>query len=142
MSPSDLPLLNACLNGLTTCLLVAGFVLIKQGKREAHRNVMVAALVTSALFLTSYLIYHLGFQLQTKFQAEGWIRSVYFLVLGSHVILAIVNLPMILATVFLAARGRFETHRRLARWTWPIWMYVSVTGVVVYLMLYVWFPPA
>ncbi|GAB4249574.1 MAG: hypothetical protein OHK005_16410 [Candidatus Methylacidiphilales bacterium] len=140
MSPSDLPLLNACLNALTTCLLVTGFVLIRQGKREAHRNVMVAALVTSALFLTSYLIYHLGFQLQTKFQGQGWVRPVYFFILTSHVILAIANLPMILATVYLAVRGRFESHRKLARWTWPIWMYVSVTGVLVYLMLYIWFP--
>lgn len=140
MRPEDLPLLNACLNAVTTCLLVAGFVLIKMGWRQAHRNVMVAALVTSALFLTSYLIYHLGFQLQTKFTAEGWVRSLYFFILGSHVILAIVNLPMILTTVFWAVRGRFEAHRKLARWTWPIWMYVSVTGVLVYLMLYVWFP--
>jgi putative membrane protein len=140
MSGSDLPLLNACLNSVTTVLLVIGFVLIHQGKKEAHRKVMVAALITSTLFLISYLIYHFGYQLTTKFEGQGWVRPLYFFILISHIILAMVNLPMILTTVYFAATKQFERHRAIARWTWPIWFYVSITGVLVYLMLYVWFP--
>lgn len=140
MTGSDLPLLNACLNGLTTLWLLCGFIMIRRGRIEAHRKFMVAALITSTLFLTSYLIYHFGFQLTTKFQGQGAVRPIYFFILFSHIILAVVNLPLIITTVILAIRGRFETHRKFARWTWPSWMYVSVTGVVVYLMLYVWFP--
>lgn len=140
MNPSDLPLLNACLNGLTTLLLLCGFIMIRQGKVGAHRKFMVSAFITSTLFLVSYLVYHLGFHLTTRFQGQGIVRPVYMFILFSHIILAVVNLPLILTTIVLAIRGKFETHKKFARWTWPSWMYVSVTGVVVYLMLYVWFP--
>jgi len=139
VTATDLPLLNACLNGTTTVLLLAGFIMIKQGNIKAHRAIMAGALVTSAIFLTSYLIYHLGYKLETPFKGQGWTRPVYFFILISHIFLAIVNLPLIISLVVLAVRGKFETHKKLARWTWPSWMYVSVTGVLVYLMLYVWF---
>lgn len=135
-----LPTLNASLNALTIVWLVAGLIAIKNKRIEWHRWLMSAALLTSALFLTSYLIYHFGYRLQNPFQGEGWTRPVYFFILFSHIILAIVNLPMILMTFTLGWRRRDDRHRAWARWTWPVWMYVSITGVLVYLMLYVWFP--
>jgi putative membrane protein len=138
--PRDLPLVNAFLNGTTTLFLLAGFIFIKQGRINTHRACMVTALITSSAFLTSYLIYHLGFHLQTPFTHPGPVRVIYLTMLASHVLLAIVNLPMILTTVTFAIKGNFERHKKWARWTWPVWMYVSVTGVLVYLMLYVWFP--
>jgi len=140
MTGGDLPLLNACLNGTTTLLLLAGFIMIRRGNIAAHRALMVSALITSTLFLTSYLIYHFGYQLTTPFEGKGIVRPLYFFILITHIILAVINLPLIITTVILAIRGKFETHRKFARWAWPSWMYVSVTGVFVYLMLYVWFP--
>jgi len=135
MDVRDLPALNAMLNTTAAVLLIAGYRLIRLGRRDAHRAAMTAALVVSALFLTSYLIYHAQAG-SVKFQKTGWIRPVYFTILISHTILAACVAPMALVTVWRAWRGRFEKHRRLARITLPLWLYVSVTGVVVYVMLY------
>lgn len=131
----DLPALNATLNTLAALLLVTGYVLIKRGHRIAHRNVMVAALVCSALFLTSYLTYHA--QVGSKrFEGTGTVRSVYLSILASHTVLAAAVPVLAVVTVTFAWRRRFTRHRRLGRWTLPIWLYVSVTGVIVYWMLY------
>jgi uncharacterized membrane protein YozB (DUF420 family) len=135
MTVTDLPALNATLNALSFVFLVTGYAFIRRNRRGAHRNCMVAALVVSALFLTSYVIYHLNVG-SVPFQKTGWIRTVYFAVLIPHVILAAAIVPMILITVSRALSKRFDRHRRIARWTLPLWMYVSITGVVVYLMLY------
>lgn len=135
MDVRDLPALNALLNSASAVLLITGYRLIRQGKREAHRKAMTAALAVSALFLASYLIYHAQVG-SVRFQKTGWIRPVYFTILISHTVLAACVAPMALVTVWRAWRGRFERHRRLARLTLPLWLYVSVTGVIVYLMLY------
>ena len=131
----DLPALNAVLNSLAAVLLLVGFVLIRQGKKDAHRNVMIAALVCSGLFLTSYLYYH--YQVgSVRFQGTGQARTLYFSVLITHTILA-AAVPFLAAiTVIHAWRKRWAKHTGIARWTLPIWLYVSVTGVLVYLMLY------
>jgi uncharacterized membrane protein YozB (DUF420 family) len=135
MDVRDLPALNAALNALSAILLSTGYVLIRQGKREAHRRAMTAALGVSALFLISYLVYHAQVG-SVKFQKQGWIRPVYFAVLLTHTVLAACAAPLVLVTVYRAWKGRFESHRKAARWTFPVWLYVSVTGVAVYLMLY------
>src|SRR5438034_7335190 len=132
---SDLPTVNATLNATAAVLIGAGFYFIKRRDIRAHKVCMVAAVVVSSLFLTSYLIYHYHVG-SVHFAKQGWIRDVYFPLLISHTILALTVLPLVLRTVFLAARGRFPSHVRIAKWTFPVWMYVSVTGVVVYLMLY------
>ena len=139
MSLSDLPAVNACLNGASTVLLTLGYIYIKQARRIAHRNCMVGAVITSTVFLACYLVYH-HFAGRTTFQNPQWFRPVYLLILLTHTILAVAIVPMVLTTVFLAIRRRWEAHKRVARWTWPIWMYVSVTGVVIYLLLYQIFP--
>jgi putative membrane protein len=131
----DLPFYNALLNSITTLLLVAGLTAILQGKKALHQKLMIAAFVSSSLFLVGYLV-HKIFHGPTAFQGQGVIRTVYFSILISHTILAVVNLPLILRTFYLSLKGRYEEHKRIARWTFPSWMYVSVTGVVVYLMLY------
>lgn len=140
---SVLPTVNAGLNATASVLLVAGLVLIKRGRRTAHARAMVAATATSALFLAGYLYYHFAVVPElghTEFHARGWLRPAYYAMLISHVVLAVVNLPMVLRTLWLAHREDWDRHRRLARWTFPIWLYVSVTGVLVYLALYVWNP--
>lgn len=144
MSGRDLPLLNACLNATAAVLLVAGLVAIRAGRREGHRRIMLAATLVSALFLASYLVYHFGVQAgqPTPFRRGGALRTAYYAMLASHVVLAMVDLPLILRTLWLAWREDWARHRRLARWTWPIWFYVSVTGVLVYLALYHWNAPA
>jgi uncharacterized membrane protein YozB (DUF420 family) len=144
---TDLPVVNACLNGLSAAFLASGYVLIRQGRSVAHRNCMIAAFVASTLFLICYLTYHtyLGYVLHrgpTRFLEPTWFRPVYLTILGSHTLLAIVIIPMIFVTLSRALRQRFDLHRRIARWTWPLWMYVSVTGVVIYLLLYRIFPQA
>ena len=131
----DLPALNATLNALAAVLLVTGYVLIRQGRRDAHRRAMIAAFATSALFLASYLVYHAHVG-SRPFTGQGAIRIVYFAILITHVVLAAAILPLALLTTFRGLRGRFDKHVRIARWTLPIWLYVSVTGVVIYLMLY------
>ena len=135
MSVSDLPALNAALNATSALLLLTGYVLIKRQQREAHEKVMLAALTSSALFLISYVVYHLQVG-SVRFTLTGPIRVVYFFILITHVVLAIVIVPLVIATSLRAFRRRFEAHRRIARVTLPLWGYVSVTGVLVYWMLY------
>lgn len=132
---ADLATVNAGLNATAAILLGAGFYFIKQKNIPAHKVCMTAAMVVSALFLTSYLVYHYNVG-SVKFTKQGFIRNVYFPLLLTHTVLAVIALPMVLRTVFLAFKGRFRQHVRIAKWTFPIWMYVSVTGVIVYLMLY------
>jgi len=129
------PVIDATTNGISTILLLIGRSLIKHGHRSAHRAVMLAALVSSSIFLSSYLYYHYHVG-SVHFQGQGFWRPVYFTLLISHVILAIVIVPMILITLSRALRERFDRHRAIARWTYPLWLYVSVTGVIVYFMLY------
>jgi len=132
---SDLSTVNAALNGASAILIGAGVYFIKRKNIPAHKACMVAALGVSSLFLASYLTYHYHVG-SVRFTKQGWIRDVYFPLLLSHTALAAVVLPMVLRTAFLGFKGRFSGHVRIAKWTFPTWMYVSVTGVVVYLMLY------
>ncbi|MCH8887617.1 MAG: DUF420 domain-containing protein [SAR324 cluster bacterium] len=134
-----LPGLNASLNGLSGVFLVLGYLAIRNGRARLHRGLMLSAFTSSTLFLISYLTYHFEVQF-TPFKGEGVARMVYFAILIPHVILAVVMVPMVLVTLHRGLKGRFDKHRPLARWTLPIWLYVSVTGVLVYLMLYVWYP--
>jgi uncharacterized membrane protein YozB (DUF420 family) len=135
MTLRDLPTLNASLNALSALLLLLGYACIRTGRRDAHRALMLAAFTSSAVFLGSYLVYH--FQVgSVPFRGQGLLRTFYFTVLISHTILAVLVVPLVLTTLFRAARGRFEAHRRIARVAFPVWVYVSVTGVVVYWMLY------
>ena len=129
------PAINATLNGTSAILLLTGHSLIKRGRMAAHRAVMLAAFATSTLFLLSYLYYHAHVG-SVHFQGQGWSRPVYFTILISHTILAAVIVPLIIITLSRALRRRFDRHRAIARWTYPLWMYVSVTGVIVYFMLY------
>ncbi len=132
---SDLPTVNATLNTISAILLTIGYVLIRQRRVEAHKRCMLAAFAVSVLFLISYVIYHANAG-STPFTRQGWIRPVYFTILISHIILAFVIVPLALRTLYLAWRERFEQHRRIAKITLPIWLYVSITGVLIYLMLY------
>ena len=135
MTVRDLPTLNAVLNAASALLLLWGYSLIRRGRREAHRRVMIAALCSSALFLVSYLYYHAQVG-SVRFQGQGPVRTLYFAILISHTVLAAAIVPLVLVTVVRALRQRFDQHRRIARVTLPLWAYVSVTGVVVYWMLY------
>jgi uncharacterized membrane protein YozB (DUF420 family) len=132
---TDLPTLNAALNGTAAVLIGAGFYFIRSKNIPAHKACMIAALGVSAVFLTSYLIYHYNVG-SIRFTKQGWLRTVYFPLLLTHTVLAAVVLPMVLRTAWLAFKGRFAKHVSIAKWTFPVWMYVSVTGVIVYLMLY------
>ena len=136
---SFLPHVNAVLNTTSALLLLAGFRFIRLGRIQSHRNCQVSAVATSALFLISYLTYHY-YHGATKFAGQGIVRPLYFVILTTHTILAVVIVPLILVTLVRAARGDFIRHRRIARWTLPLWLYVSVTGVIVYLMLYHLYP--
>ncbi len=134
---SIFPKINATLNGCSAVLLVTGRSLIARGRRAAHRAVMIAAFATSCLFLTSYLYYHWpGHGGVIYFHGTGWWRLVYFTILISHTILAVVIVPLVLITLSRGLRGRYDRHRVIARWTYPLWLYVSVTGVIVYFMLF------
>jgi len=135
MTVTDLPALNASLNAISTVLLVTGYVFIRRGDRRKHKACMISALVMSALFLTSYVIYHAQVG-SVPFKGTGWIRTVYFAVLIPHVILAAAIVPPVLITASRGLSAKYDKHRRIARWTLPLWLYVSVTGVIVYLMLY------
>jgi len=135
MTFSDLPTVNALLNATCAALLVTGWLLIRSNRRDAHRKAMTAALFCSALFLASYLVYHARVG-SVRFAGTGSVRTVYLAILLTHTVLAAAALPLALTVYVLARRGRFDRHRRLARWTLPVWIYVSVTGVVVYWMLY------
>jgi uncharacterized membrane protein YozB (DUF420 family) len=139
-----LPAVNATLNGLAAVLLVAGLVAIKRGRRRGHERLMKAAFAVSAAFLACYLYYHFAVARgqPTRFHGQGGARAAYLALLLSHTVLAVVNLPMVLRVLWLAGRERWADHRRLARWTFPIWLYVSVTGVAVYVVLYHFNPAA
>ena len=136
---ASLPALNALFNSMSACCLAAGFVRIRRKQIAAHRAFMLGATAFSGLFLISYVTYHF-FHGDTRFPGQGWIRPVYFTVLISHIGLSIVALPLILTTLFLALTGSFPIHRRFARWAFPIWMYVSVTGVLVFCLLRTYVP--
>ena len=145
MSIHDLPAVNATLNGLSAVFLTLGFIFIKRGNKIAHRNCMITAFSTSVIFLACYLTYHiwLGVVLHqgpTRFLQPMWFRPIYLTILITHTILAAAIVPLILMTLSRARRQNFEAHKRIARWTWPLWMYVSVTGVVIYLLLYQVYP--
>jgi uncharacterized membrane protein YozB (DUF420 family) len=136
MTATDLPSVNAMLNATATCFLFAGWLAIKRNRRDLHRNLMIGALIASALFLACYLYYH-AHAGSVPYQGTGILRPIYFAILIPHIILAALMVPFILAAVWLAFRKRYQAHARITRWLWPVWMYVSVTGVIVYLMLYV-----
>ena len=135
MTLTELPALNAGLNATSAVFLMAGWGFIRAKRTGAHAFMMMAAFVTSTLFLVSYLIYHANVG-SVHFAGTGWVRPLYFTILITHVILAATIVPLVLVTLYRAWRKNFDRHRRLARWTFPIWMYVSVTGVVIYWMLY------
>ena len=135
MGISDLPTLNATLNGIAAMLLLSGYAFIKSGRQQQHQWCMIGALTTSALFLVSYVIYHLNAG-SRPFEGQGAIRVVYFAILITHVILAAIIVPLALMTAARGLWAQFDRHVRIARWTFPIWLYVSITGVVIYLMLY------
>jgi uncharacterized membrane protein YozB (DUF420 family) len=141
MTIKDLPSLNASLNALSTCFILIGLFFIKNDRKQAHIAAMSAALLTSTLFLVGYLTYHFQVASVTRFTHPGWPRAVYFFVLATHVPLAAITVPLVLLTIVPALRQRYDRHRTIAKWTVPIWLYVSITGVIVYLMLYVWYPP-
>jgi uncharacterized membrane protein YozB (DUF420 family) len=132
--------LNASLNGISGVLLACGYTAIRRGKIAVHKRFMISAFIVSSVFLVSYLLYHYRVG-HVAFQGQGWIRPVYFVLLTSHTILAIVIVPLILITLRRALLERFDKHRIIARWTLPLWFYVCVTGVIVYLMVYqIWAP--
>lgn len=130
-----LPTLNATLNATSGVLLFIGHRFIKKGNMRAHKRCMLSALAVSGLFLVSYIIYHYNVG-SVPFQGQGWVRLLYFSILISHTVLAIAIVPLVTVTLVRALKERFDTHAKIARWTYPIWLYVSVTGVIVYLMLY------
>lgn len=145
MSILDLPVVNATLNGLSAIFLTAGYICIRRRNQKAHRNCMIAAFATSTIFLACYLTYHgyLAWVLHrgpTRFVNPPAWRPVYLAILLTHTVLAMVIVPLVFMTLSRAVKQRFELHRKIARWTWPLWMYVSVTGVIIYLMLYQIFP--
>ena len=140
MTIQDLPLINASLNALATVFLTLGYFFIRKGNKTAHQKCMISAFITSAVFLTCYLIYHFNTEVVTRFVNPTWFRPIYLVILVTHVILAIVILPLIFMTLNRALKARYELHKKIAKWTWPIWMYVSITGVLIYLLLYQIFP--
>ena len=135
LSVHDLPAVNATLNALSGALLLAGYVLIRSRRIEQHRKVMIAAFATSSLFLVSYVVYHAQVG-SVRFTRQGFVRPLYYTILVTHVTLAASVVPLALITLTRGLKGRFTQHRRIARWTFPIWLYVSVTGVLVYVLLY------
>ena len=141
MTISDLPAINASLNALSTFFIVTGLILIKAGCKRAHMISMISALVTSTFFLACYLTYHFNVVAVTKFTHPGWPKALYFFILLTHIPLAVAIVPLVILTVIPAFRARYDQHRRWAKITAPLWLYVSFTGVLVYLMLYVWYPP-
>ena len=143
MTVHDIPALNATLNGIATVLITAGFILIKTGRTEAHRKVKTTAMVVSALFLVGYVTHKILIRgVHTPFGGEGLIRTVYYVMLISHIILAMSIAYLVPRTFLFAIQGNYERHKAWAKWTFPIWYYVSVTGVLVYFSLYQWWPAA
>src|SRR5262245_34302876 len=141
MDYTQLPALNAVLNTASAIFAVTGHRYMHKGKIAAHRTCMIAAVCSSGLFLISYLYYHAHAGV-IRFQGTGLIRQIYFAVLTSHTILAVLIVPLVLTSLYLGLRGRFDKHRPVARWTYPLWLYVSITGVLIYFMVYHWFAPA
>jgi putative membrane protein len=142
MTISDLPALNASFNLVSTVFISAGWYLIRHGAWRRHIACMIVAVISSAFFLTGYLVYHAHVgEKSTHFAAGGAVAAIYFTMLITHVLLAFATLPLVILTLVPAFRRRWDRHKRIGRWTMPIWLYVSVTGVLVYLMLYKWFPP-
>ncbi len=137
----DLPGVNASFNSLSTLFIVFGWWFIRHERKRAHIAMMIGALLCSTFFLAGYLVYHFNVPV-TKFDAEGVVRWIYYVILASHILLAFTVLPLVFATVIPAIQARFDRHRRIGRWAMPVWLYVSVTGVLVYMMLYQWYPPA
>jgi putative membrane protein len=145
MTLFDLPPINATLNALSTCFIALGWLAISRERKRTHIACMITALACSTVFLGCYLYYHFGLvgtvgEGSVQFTEQGWIRPVYYFILITHLILAFTILPLVILTLIPALRARFDRHRRMGRFTIPIWLYVSVTGVIVYLMLYQWFP--
>jgi uncharacterized membrane protein YozB (DUF420 family) len=145
MNVFDLPPINATLNGLSTCFIAIGWTAIRREHKRLHIACMITALVCSIAFLSCYLTYHFGLisavgEGSVKFTTEGWVRPVYYIILITHLLLAFTILPLVTITVLPALQARFDRHRKFGRFTMPIWLYVSVTGVVVYFMLYQWYP--
>ena len=140
ISVSSLPRLNACLNAASAILLVTGFSFIRRKKVLQHKICMLSAVACSAIFLASYVYFHLKAGV-IYFQGRGWIRPAYFTILTTHTILAVAILPLVLITLTFALRSRFAKHKAIARWTFPIWLYVSITGVIVYYLLFVLYRP-
>ena len=145
MTIHNLPAVNATLNGLSAVFLASGFFFIRRGHKIAHRNCMLAAFGTSVVFLACYLTYHIWLAVvlhlgPTRFVHPAWFRPIYLLILFTHTMLAAAIVPLILVTLHRAGKQRFDAHKKVARWAWPLWMYVSVTGVVIYLLLYRIFP--
>lgn len=142
MEIHDIPALNASLNSLATLLIVTGLVFIKRGNEKAHRAFMSAALGVSIFFLAGYVYHKYAVNWANRpIGAEGTLKTVYLIMLATHILLAMAIVPLVLRVFYLAIKGRFESHKRWAKWTYPIWLYVSVTGVLVYFSIYVWFPP-
>lgn len=139
MLPISTPTLNAILNATSSIFIIAGYIFIRRNNKTAHRNCMIGAIVSSSLFLISYLIYH-AFHGSTKFTGVGLARNIYLTILFTHTVLAVVVLPLVVTTFYRGWKSDFQRHVRIARWTFPIWLYVSVTGVVVYFMLYHLYP--
>lgn len=145
MSIHDLPAVNASLNGLSAIFLTAGYICIRRKNKTAHRNCMILAFAASIFFLACYLTYH-GYlavvlhQGPTRFLNPAWFRPIYLAILLTHTVLAMVIVPLILMTLWHAKNERFDAHKQIARWTWPLWMYVSATGVIVYWLLYIKYP--
>jgi len=140
MTVSELPALNASLNSISTIFIAMGWYFIRHGAWRRHMACMTTALISSTGFLAGYIIYHVHVGEKSS-GYRGWIAAIYFPMLASHVLLAFATLPLVILTLIPVFRSRWDRHRRIARWTIPIWLYVSVTGVLVYLMLYKWFPP-
>jgi uncharacterized membrane protein YozB (DUF420 family) len=141
MDTIHLPTLNAALNATSAGFMIAGYIFIRNGRRTAHRRCMLAAVTAAILFLISYVIYHYSAG-ATSFTGEGWIRPVYFTILATHTVLAVAIVPLVVITLLRALSGRYALHRNIARWTLPLWLYVSVTGVIVYWLLYHVYAPA
>jgi putative membrane protein len=140
MTISDLPAINASFNLVSTLFIASGWYLIRRGAWRRHMACMIVAVISSAFFLVGYIVYHVHMGERSS-GYTGWIAAIYFPILASHVLLAFVTLPLVILTLVPVFRRRWDRHRRIARWTIPIWLYVSITGVLVYLMLYKWFPP-
>ena len=140
MTIADLPAINASFNFVSTLFIASGWYLIRRGAWRRHMACMIVALISSVFFLVGYITYHVHVGEKSS-GYTGWIAAIYFPILASHVLLAFVTLPLVILTLIPVFRRRWDRHRRIARWTIPIWLYVSITGVLVYLMLYKWFPP-